>query len=153
MASASRTAVGRIGEAAAQQLLERRGYRIVDVNVRFGKTRGLIGEIDIVAWDGPTLCFVEVKTRRQQRFFPGGSPAEAVTPAKQRQITRLALAYAGQHELLAGDADEVALRFDVVSVVLSPGRDEEAPATVRRADLIQGAFLAPDDWDEEAAAY
>ncbi len=136
-----------MGEAAAQALLERNGYVIVDVNVRFGKTRGLSGEIDIVAWDGPVLCFVEVKTRRATGRSSPVAPAEAVTPAKQRQIARLALAYANRHGLLsddgpAGEPDEgVALRFDVVAVVL----DWDNENLLRRADLIRGAFLAPDD--------
>jgi putative endonuclease len=139
-----RGARGRLGEAAAQALLERQGYVIVDVNVRFGKTRGLSGEIDIVAWDGPVLCFVEVKTRRAAGRSLLVAPAEAVTPAKQRQIARLALAYANQHGLLFDDGlDEtgVALRFDVVAVVL----DRDDDTLLRRADLIRGAFLAPDD--------
>ena len=115
------------------------------MNVRFGKTRGLSGEIDIVAWDGPVLCFVEVKTRRATGRSSPVAPAEAVTPAKQRQIARLALAYANRHGLLSDDAtggpdDGVALRFDVVAVVLD--RDNEN--LLRRADLIRGAFLAPD---------
>ena len=138
-----RGARGRLGEVAAQALLERQGYVIVDVNVRFGKTRGLSGEIDIVAWDGPVLCFVEVKTRRAGRSSLV-APAEAVTPAKQRQIARLALAYANRHGLLSDDGlDEigVALRFDVVAVVL----DRDDDTLLRRADLIRGAFLAPDD--------
>ncbi|MBC8102549.1 MAG: YraN family protein [Cytophagales bacterium] len=142
---------GNQGEAAAQALLERQGYRIVDVNVRFGSRRdGLPGEIDIVAWDGPTLCFVEVKARRGNTF---ATPYEAVTPAKQRQIARLALAYAAHHGLL-GDAAEVPLRFDIVAVTLSPGREDPGNngassgvvSLVRRAELVRGAFLAPDDF-------
>jgi len=139
-----RGARGRIGEAAAQALLERAGYTIVDTNVRFGKTKGLIGELDIVAWDGSVLCFVEVKTRRALAHH-AVNPAEAVTPAKQRRIARLALAYANRHGMLAEDsANDISLRFDVVSVVLSPGE----PPTIRRADLFRGAFLAPDDLAE-----
>ncbi len=135
-----RAASGRQGEEAAQELLERRGFRIVDTNIRFGKTRGLTGELDIVAWDGPTLCFVEVKTRRtggQAAAAAAVAPGEAVTPAKQRQITRLAMAYAARHEL----SDDIPLRFDVVTVLLTPGD----AGTVRRADLYRGAFLASDD--------
>jgi putative endonuclease len=133
-----RGARGRAGEEAAQALIERSGYRIVDTNVRFGRTSGLTGEIDIVAWDGPTLCFVEVKTRRGTpgRVFP----EEAMTERKQRQIARLALAYAAKTDLLSGDSD-VGLRFDVVTVILAPGADDR----VRRAELWRGAFLAPDE--------
>jgi putative endonuclease len=141
-AAAGRGARGRRGEAAAQALLERHAYRIVDANVRFGRTSGLIGELDIVAWDGPTLCFVEVKTRRaassaRHRVFP----VENVTPAKQRQIARLALAYAMRHGLLDDDAaGEIPLRFDVVAVTLHPDGE-----TVRDARLLRGAFFAPED--------
>jgi putative endonuclease len=133
-----RKARGNAGETAAQAYLERRGFKIVDANVRFGKLSGLSGEIDIVAWDGPTLCFVEVKTRRGA--VGRVSPIEAVTPAKQRQIARLATAYAARHGLLTSDT-EIPMRFDVVSVTLAPGPDE----TVRHIALLRGAFLAPDD--------
>lgn len=126
---------GRRGEEAARALLERRGYRIVDVNVRFGAKLGLRGEIDIVAWDGPTLAFVEVKTRRAAGSAPI-APAEAVTPAKQRQIAHLALAYAARYGLLEG---EIPLRFDVACVLLAWDGER-----VLRAELIPGAFLAPE---------
>lgn len=130
-----RAALGRLGEEAARDLLERRGYRIIDVNVRFGRKSGLVGELDIVAWDGPTLAFVEVKTRRARGDLIV-SPVEAVTPAKQRQIATLALAYAARHGL----CDDIPIRFDVVAVVLdAPG------ARTRSVDLLPGAFLAPDD--------
>ena len=139
---------GRRGEAAAQALLERRGYTIVDANVRFGKTSGLVGELDIVAWDGPTLCFVEVKTRRARagrRVFP----VENVTLAKQRQIARLAFAYAVRHGLLGEEAGRtgggVPLRFDVVAVTLA--EDGEVAA---RTELLRGAFLAPEDIEDSA---
>ena len=137
-----RKARGRLGEEAALNLLERRGYRIVDTNVRFGSRSGLVGELDIVAWDGPTLCIVEVKARRTWRAREEVAPAESVTPAKQRRIARLALAYIVRSEL----GDDTPLRFDVVSVVLPPAGGDEG--LIRRADLIQGAFLAPDDLRE-----
>jgi len=146
--SGHRAATGRAGEEAALRLLEERcGYRVVDTNVRFGARRsGLPGEIDIVAWDGATLCFVEVKTRRG-RVRGEESPAGNVTPVKQRQIARLALAYAVRHGLLeeTADAEAVPLRFDVVAVTLTEGAGEGMP----RAELIRGAFLAPEGFDEE----
>ena len=139
-----RGARGRVGEAHAQALLERLGFRLIDTNVRFGSTSGLVGEIDIIAWDGPTLCFVEVKTRRGTPGFV--APGEAVTPAKQRQIARLALAYLTRHGLLddSGNDGDMPIRFDVVSVVLAPGGSD----ALRRADLLRGAFLAPDASDD-----
>lgn len=142
-----RRAKGSLGEAAAQRFLEERcGYRLVDANVRFGAKSGLIGELDIVAWDGPTLCFVEVKTRAGGAGHrrAGETPAEWVTPAKQRQIARLALAYAAETGLLEsgpGEAD-VPLRFDVAAVYLPADADENSPCSV---DLTRGAFSVPED--------
>ncbi len=129
--------VGRVGEIEAVALLERYGFQIVDTNVRFGAKSGLIGELDIVAWDGSVLAFVEVKTRRGAvgRVAPG----ESVTPAKQRQLARLAQAYLIKAQL--GDDEETfSLRFDVVTVVLSPGES----GRVLRSELLRGAFLAPE---------
>jgi putative endonuclease len=122
---------GKVGEAHALAALERRGYRIVDTNIHLGARSGLIGELDIVAWDGATLAFIEVKARRGRLSIP----TEAVTPAKQRQIAQLALAYAAQHGLL--EAEDIPFRFDVVAVWLS-GADDE----VARVEILAGAFLA-----------
>jgi putative endonuclease len=68
---------------------------------------GMRGEIDIVAWRDGVLCFVEVKTRSSNLF---GAPQEAVTRAKQRQISRLANAFVGAFRV------ECACRFDVIEV-------------------------------------
>ncbi len=101
----------RRGEAAAASYLVGLGYRIVDMNVR--PLRGLArGELDIVAWDGDILCFVEVKTRRS----PRSRPMEVVTPLKQRQLTHVAQAYLSRYKLT-----EVPSRFDVVAVILPDG--------------------------------
>jgi putative endonuclease len=151
--SETRKERGNLGEIAAQEFLEKRGYRIVDVNVRFGSRRdGLPGEIDIVAWDGATLCFVEVKTRSRSSI---ATPKGAVTPAKQRQIARLALAYAAHYGLLEDGAD-APLRFDVVAVTVSPGGSplrEGVPdargSLVQYTELLQGAFFAPDDFADD----
>lgn len=138
-----RKATGNAGEAAAVAFLERSGYRIVDTNVHLGARRdGLPGELDIIAWENETLCFIEVKTRNQTAATVGETPAEAVTPAKQRQIARLALAYATRHGILS-DLDgtaEIALRFDVVAVRRFAARGRE----VCRCELIRGAFYAPE---------
>ena len=128
-----RGSCGRAGETLACNLLERRGYRIVDINVRPGTGIGVRGEIDIIAWDGPTLCFIEVKTRRA-RANEDVFPAEAVTLAKQRQIARLAQVYTVRCHLY----DEVPLRFDVVAITLAD-RDSDT-----RLELIRGAFFAPE---------
>jgi putative endonuclease len=93
----------RRGERAAERYLRKLGYRIVA-----RRDRGRLGELDLVAVDGRTVVFVEVKTRRSHT---AGHPAEAVGPEKQRRITRLALAYLKRHDLL-----EFSSRFDVVAI-------------------------------------
>lgn len=109
---------GEQGEELAARFLEARGYRIIERNWRptlaGGKRSGMRGEIDCIAWQpsprGEILCFIEVKTRASDAF---GTPQEAVTPSKQRQICRLANAYVSYHPTNA------ACRFDVVEVWLS----------------------------------
>jgi putative endonuclease len=134
----SRQERGRLGEAATLEFLERRGYAIVDANVRLTGPGMPRGELDVIAWDGGTLCFVEVKTRRAGAAV---GPEEAVTPAKQRQIARLALAYAARCGLLDGPED-IAFRFDVVCVRLS---QRPGGARIQSIELIRGAFLAPEE--------
>jgi len=125
MAEARKT-IGSRGEAETVTFLETRGYAIVDTNVRplGGMARG---EIDVIAWDGEYLVFCEVKTRRMA-VGAQGTPAEAVHLQKQKQLTRLALAYLAKHDL-----DDVPCRFDVVEVVRRP----PAPA---RFTLLRDAF-------------
>ncbi len=96
---------GQRGEDAAATYLERAGFTIVERN-----WRSKAGEIDIVALDGETLVLCEVKTRRT---VSKGSPEDAVTPTKQRRITRLAEAYLQQAGI-----EPVAVRFDVVSILV-----------------------------------
>ncbi len=91
-------AVGRAGEEIALGHL-----RILETGFRF-----LRGEIDIIARDRSTLVFIEVKKRTGTRF---GRPAEAVTPAKQRQIRKVAEGY-----LLMRRLGDVPCRFDVISI-------------------------------------
>lgn len=99
-----RMEIARRGEDAAAAFLERIGMSIETRN-----WRSAAGEIDIVARDGDTLVFVEVKTRKSER---AGTAEEAVSAAKQRRIVKLARAY------LASDrADcEQGVRFDVVAI-------------------------------------
>ncbi|MGD9722204.1 MAG: YraN family protein [Pirellulales bacterium] len=91
------------GERAAARYLRRRGYKIVGRH-----ERDTYGELDLIAVDGRTVVFVEVKTRRSH---DAGHPAEAVGPDKQRRMTRMALAYLKRHELL-----ECKARFDVLAL-------------------------------------
>lgn len=95
--------LGERGERAAARHLRRLGYKIVARH-----ERGRLGELDLVAVDGRTVVFVEVKTRRSH---DAGHPAEAVGPDKQARLTRLALAYLKRHSLL-----DCSARFDVVAV-------------------------------------
>jgi len=122
-ARTNRRAVGRIGEDLAVRLLKQQGYRILQRNVRCR-----FGEIDVVAKEGRTLCFVEIKARRSTQM---GWPEEGVNARKQWQLTRLASWYLKFHRL-----GEVPVRFDVVSILLGPG---DAPERTR---LIKGAFDA-----------
>src|SRR5713101_2164041 len=102
-------ALGKTGEDLACQELERRGYAIVAR--RYRRRRG---ELDIIARDGPTLVFVEVKARDDRRY---GQAAEAVTLMKRRRIRKLALEYMTRHRL-----GECPCRFDVVSIHLDGGQ-------------------------------
>jgi putative endonuclease len=101
--------LGQRGEAVAARHLRRRGYKIVARG-----SRGALGELDLVAVDGRTVVFIEVKTRRSQ---DAGHPAEAVDDDKQRRITRLAVGYLRRHGLLNYPA-----RFDVVAITWPAGR-------------------------------
>lgn len=98
---------GDAGEQMAVSFLQRLGYRIAARNYRLR-----VGEIDIVAWDGATLVFVEVKTKAQQQF---GHPEEMVSRRKQLTLERVAMAYIQRHEHHGID-----VRFDVVAIQLDP---------------------------------
>lgn len=95
--------LGSKGETLARRFLEKSGYRIIERNFR---TR--LGEIDLIAYDGMTLVFVEVKTRSDHSF---GAPQEAVTRQKQQRIIRVAQYYLSSHK-----EDDRPVRFDVVAV-------------------------------------
>lgn len=100
--------LGDRGERAAARYLKRQGYRILA-----RQSRSQIGEIDLIAMDGRTVVFVEVKTRTSQA---AGHPAEAITAAKRRQLTRTALAWLKRRDLL-----DCSCRFDVVAITWQPG--------------------------------
>jgi len=90
-------------ESLAANYLKLSGYRILERNYR-----NQIGEIDIIAKEGPVLVFIEVKARNTSRF---GSAKQAVTPAKQAKISRTATAY-----LKATGQLHAKARFDVVAI-------------------------------------
>lgn len=116
--------LGRDGEREAARFLRRAGMRVLVRNHRAPS-----GEIDLIARDGDTLVFVEVKTRRE------GVPAEAVTPEKQRRITLAALHFLRRHRAL-----EVRSRFDIVAIVWPVG------ARTPRVEHIRNAFDAVGRW-------
>ena len=98
--------LGKRGEDIAADSLKQNGYRIIQRNYK-----NKLGEIDIIAKDRKTLCFVEVKTRTNLKF---GHPQEAVTLHKQKKLNKVALSYLKQYNLLNFPA-----RFDTVSVVFN----------------------------------
>ena len=111
---------GRMGEDAAHRYLRRNGCTVVARNYRM---RSGGGEIDLVAWHGPKLVFVEVKTRENADY---GQPEEAVDAEKRGHLRRAAQDYARRAGV---DGDQT--RFDIVSVVL---------ARPMRIEWIQDAF-------------
>jgi putative endonuclease len=131
--------LGRRGERLAAEHLCAQGYRLVASNFRVGVGRNRRGaivqaEIDLVAYEGPVVCFVEVKTRASDRF---AAPEANVDLRKQRQVTRAARAYRRTLGLSGAP-----YRYDVVSVLLPPpGAEGVAPAP--RLELFRGF------WTEE----
>jgi putative endonuclease len=121
MAEDHRQSLGKLGENLACAALMERGYAII---ARRYRRRG--GELDIIARDGQTMVFVEVKARAGRAF---GEACEAVTANKRRTITRLALDYLMRHRLT-----ECACRFDVVSIHFESGTP--------LIDVYQNAFDA-----------
>ena len=116
--------LGKSGEEFAVGLLKQNGYKIIARNY---KTK--LGEIDIIASDKDTICFIEVKLRSSDRF---GTPQEAVLAKKQRQISRASLLYLKDNDLLNKKA-----RFDVVAIIYSKSKPI--------LNLIKNAF----DLDEQ----
>src|ERR1700687_4510550 len=113
--------LGRRGEVLAIEHLEHAGYRIVAANfsVPFGRNRRDVlvnAEIDVVAYDGPTLCFIEVKTRASDEFT---APEANVDLRKRRQIARAARGYRRMLGLTGSS-----YRYDVVTVVLPSGKQK-----------------------------
>ena len=117
-----RLELGRCGEREATSFLERSGYKILEQNFR-SKT----GEIDIIATDKDTICFVEVRTKTADWH---GHPFESISSHKVRRLTKTALCY-----LQKNDLSEAHMRFDVVAVLT----DKEAHL---HFELLKDAFEA-----------
>jgi putative endonuclease len=116
----ARQGLGRRGEQLAAERLATLGYQIVERNYRCSA-----GEIDLVARRGDTWVFIEVRTRRGDRF---GTPEESITARKRSHLIASA-----QHYLQAHQLEAVAWRIDAVAVGLSP-RGE-----LLRVDVIENA--------------
>ena len=114
---------GRLGEDLAYRYLRRHGCTVVARNYR---TRSGSGEIDIVAWHGPNLVFIEVKTRQTEEY---GAPDRAVDAEKRSRLQLAARDYARRSGVLLDRT-----RFDIVGVVLG---------TSPRIEWIRDAFAGP----------
>lgn len=117
----SSTNIAKIGENIAATHLKTHGYKILAQNYRYQR-----GEIDLIALQGKRIVFVEVKTRRSLKF---GLPQNAVTRQKQKQISKIALAYLQAENLI-----DTPCRFDVIAIHLSPQLE------VLRLEQIESAF-------------
>ncbi len=109
--------LGRTGERLAERHLKRAGYRLLARNFRAAGA-----EIDLVAAEGDTIVFVEVKTRLD---IKAGRPEEAVDSRKQARIRRAAEIYLSRHR-----AHNAPVRFDVVAIT----------GAERRVELFRDAF-------------
>jgi putative endonuclease len=106
-----RSQEGRAGEEIAAKYLRKRGFQILRRN-----WRGRSGEIDLIARDGDTLVFVEVKAGASDRW---GGPEEAVTPLKQRKLIM-----AAQEFVCRGRISDRPMRFDVIAVLTGDGEPQ-----------------------------
>ncbi len=118
---------GRSAEDLAEQMLRKKGYRILERNLRIAG-----GELDLIADDQGTLVFIEVKARRGNQF--GGAPY-AITTRKKQQIIKLALCYLSQHGLTNKQC-----RFDVILVVGTNGH------TPQLTHIEQAFEVSSSDW-------
>ena len=118
--SAPKQGLGRKGEQLAADALQAQGMAIVERNYRCA-----VGEMDIIAREGDTLVFVEVKTRRGNRF---GSPEDAVDARKQRKLIEVAETYLQERVL-----DDAEWRIDVVAVEM------DGVGRLKRIEVIREA--------------
>jgi len=114
-----RLELGKFGEKLALRKIKRLGYKKIVRNFRCP-----LGEVDIIARDGDTLVFMEIKTRKGRSI---GYAKEAVNARKKRQISKVALAY-----MKSRDCSDVRARFDVVAISLGRGKPE--------IEVIKNAF-------------
>lgn len=135
----NRKAIGNTGEEATISFLIERDYEIIDTNIRpiGGRSRG---ELDIVAWHGEYLVFIEVKTRTRDTNDTLKA-VESINWKKRRQLVKLAYAYINRYKL-----HDVPCRFDVVEVYRCNSNvdpTDTSPGNTR-INLIMNAFDAND---------
>jgi len=116
----TRKVLGARGEDLAVRYLKKKGYKVIERNYRCQW-----GEIDLVAREGDTLVFVEIKSRSSSGF---GLPQDAVNRFKQNKLIEVARAYVAERRL----TEDITMRFDVVAVQLTPSGPD--------IELIQDAF-------------
>jgi putative endonuclease len=121
----ARVRLGEVGEDLAVRELERRGYAVLA-----RRYRRRSGEIDIIAADGRTVVFVEVKTRDGEVY---GSAAAAVTALKQRRLIATARDYLSRQHLV-----DVPCRFDVVAVCVTGAGPEPEVEVFQNAFQLSG---------------
>jgi putative endonuclease len=121
----ARKRIGRLGERLAADHLERSGYRVLERNYRIRE-----GEIDIVADQGGTLVFCEVKTLVVRGRGAALHPLDGVGPTKRTQVRRVARAWLAERRGAAGWRD---IRFDAIGVALSPAGEPLALEHLRSA--------------------
>lgn len=119
-------AKGKLAEDRAVAWLRRQGYRVIDRNVRSAG-----GELDLVARDGDTLCFVEIRARTSRAF---GGAVGSIDARKRAKLVRAAHAYLARHP------HDGPCRFDVLGLDVARKGDDGRP----RFTLLRGAFQADD---------
>ena len=142
--------IGERGETFAAEHLIEQGYRIVLTNFkvpvgRNSKGVSITGEIDIIALDGETLCFVEVKTRSSEDFLPA---IKSVDIRKQRQIIRTAKIYRRLFNI-----HDISFRYDVVTVLMP--KDDDPTCELLRGFFSESKFRkrswSENSWQEFAS--
>lgn len=113
---------GRRGELAAYFYLRRQGFTVVARGWKSGQVRG---DLDLIAWEGETLCFIEVKTRTTRAF----ATAEAAVDDEKRTILRRL----ARHYMRQLPKQDVPVRFDILSIYLEPDKANEL-------ELFRAAF-------------
>ncbi|MGA2441578.1 MAG: YraN family protein [Tepidisphaeraceae bacterium] len=118
-----RDALGQRGENVAARFLRNQGYKIIERNFRCE-----VGEVDIIARDGRTLVFVEVKTRA----YDDPTPEDQINQPKRHQLTKAATFYLSRY-----GTPQPPARFDVVAIVWPSGRDPQIRHTT---DAFEATF-------------